>query len=80
MPEIGYGSNKKTKHLNADGFRTFLIHNPGELNLLLMHNRKYSATIAHGVSAEKRKRIIRRAIVMDVKVNNRHARLKSKEK
>ena len=27
MPSIGYGSNKKTRHLMPDGFKKFVIHN-----------------------------------------------------
>ncbi|EQB78213.1 60S ribosomal protein L32-like protein [Camelus ferus] len=38
MPSIGYGSNKKTKHMLPSGFRKFLVHNIKELELLLMCN------------------------------------------
>ena len=31
MPNIGYGSNKKTKHMLPSGFRKFLVHNVKEL-------------------------------------------------
>lgn len=27
MPNIGYGSNKKTKHMMPDGFYKFTVHN-----------------------------------------------------
>lgn len=27
MPSIGYGSNRKTKHVLPDGFKKFLVHN-----------------------------------------------------
>lgn len=27
MPNIGYGSTKKTKHMLPDGFKKFLVHN-----------------------------------------------------
>jgi hypothetical protein len=39
MPNIGYGSNKKTKHMLANGFLKFMVHNVADLNMLLMHNR-----------------------------------------
>ena len=39
MPNIGYGSNKKTKHMLGNGFLKFVVHNVSDLNLLLMHNR-----------------------------------------
>lgn len=39
MPNIGYGSNKKTKHMLPSGFRKFLVHNVKELEVLMMSNR-----------------------------------------
>merc|ERR1712113_1336884 len=55
MPNIGYGSNAKTRHVCPDGFKRFLGHNVRELEVLLMQNRTYSAEIAHGVSSKRRK-------------------------
>jgi len=79
MPKIGYGSNKKTKYLMPDGFYKFVVKNVKELNLLLLHNRKYAAVIAHNVSARKRKHIIERALQLDVKVVNATAKVKTEE-
>ncbi|VTJ63716.1 Hypothetical predicted protein [Marmota monax] len=42
MPNIGYGSNKKTKHMLPSGFRKFLVHNVKELEVLLMCNKAAS--------------------------------------
>ena len=39
MPNIGYGSNKKTRHVLPSGFVKFLVHNVKDVELLLMHNR-----------------------------------------
>ena len=39
MPNIGYGSNKKTKHMLPSGFRKFLVHNIKELAVLMMSNK-----------------------------------------
>merc|ERR1711862_1019184 len=39
MPSIGYGSNKKTKHMSPDGLKRFLVHNVAELEVLLMRTR-----------------------------------------
>jgi hypothetical protein len=33
MPKIGYGSNKKTKHLMPNGLKKFVVSNPREVRL-----------------------------------------------
>lgn len=38
MPTVGYGSNKKAKHMLPSGFQKFLVHNIKELEELLMCN------------------------------------------
>merc|ERR1712167_48659 len=79
MPNIGYGSNKKTKHVLKDGFRKFVINNVADLELLLMFNRTYSAEVAHSVSRKTREDILNRAKVLDVKVTNAAARMRTEE-
>lgn len=39
MPNIGYGSDKKTRHFLPNGFKKFIVHNAKELEVLMMHNR-----------------------------------------
>ena len=39
MPNIGYGSNKKTRHMLPSGFRVFPVRRPADLDMLLMHNK-----------------------------------------
>ncbi|KAL7196623.1 hypothetical protein ACSBR1_036601 [Camellia fascicularis] len=53
MPNIGYGSDKKTRHYLPNGLKKFLVHNVKELEILMMHNRTYCAEIAHNVNSEK---------------------------
>ncbi|KZM27478.1 structural constituent of ribosome [Ascochyta rabiei] len=77
MPKIGYGSNRKTRHLMPSGHKAFVVNNVNDVDLLLMHNTTFAAEIAHAVSARKRIDIIARAKQIGVKVTNDKARVKT---
>ena len=79
MPNIGYGSNKKTRHMLPNGYYKFLVHNVDELDMLMMQNKVYCAEIAHGVSSRKRIDILDRAAQLAIKVTNAGARVKVEE-
>merc|ERR1719284_2183152 len=77
--KIGYGSNKKTRHMMPDGFKKFLVRNPEDLEVLLMHNRTYAAELAHNLSARTRRSIVERAAQLNVKLTNANARVRAEE-
>ncbi|EGO04415.1 hypothetical protein SERLA73DRAFT_173772 [Serpula lacrymans var. lacrymans S7.3] len=79
MPSIGYGSNKRTRHLLPNGYKRFLICNWKEIDILMMHNKRFAAEIAHNVSSRNRVLILERAKVLGVKVVNVTARLQVEE-
>lgn len=62
-----------------NGYKKFVVNNPGEVGLLLMHNTTFAAEIAHNVSARKRIEIIEKARILGVKVTNSAAKLRSEE-
>ncbi|KAK6527965.1 Scaffold-type E3 ligase [Arthrobotrys megalospora] len=75
MPKIGYGSNKKTRHMMPSGHKAFLVHNVNDVDLLLMHNHTFAAEISHAVSSRKRIEIIAKAKALGVKVTNPKGRV-----
>ncbi|KAL6546434.1 hypothetical protein OROMI_022155 [Orobanche minor] len=79
MPNIGYGSDKKTRHYLPNDFEKFLVHNVKELELLLMLNTTYCVEIVHDISTRKRKVILEHTFQLDVAVTNKLARLRSQE-
>ena len=62
MPSIGFGSNKKTRHIMPNGFRRFVVSNPKDVELLMMHNNTFAAEVAHNVSSKKRIEILDKCV------------------
>lgn len=75
MPKIGYGNNKKTRHMAPSGHKSFVVSNPADVELLLLHTKTYAAEIAHNVSSKKRVAILDKAKALGVKVTNPKGRL-----
>nr|XP_034360894.1 60S ribosomal protein L32-like [Arvicanthis niloticus] len=77
MPNIGYGNNKKTKHVLPSGFQKFLVHSVKELEVLLipMCSKSNCAKITHNVSSKTQKAIIERAAQLAIRVTNPNTRL-----
>ena len=79
MPSIGYGSDKATRNVHQNGFKTVVVNNVEEMDMLMMHNRTYAATIGHSVSTRVRRDIIARAEQLAVRVTNAAAKLRAEE-
>lgn len=43
--QIGFGSNKKTRHMMPSGHKAFLVNNTRDVDLLLMHNQTFAAEL-----------------------------------
>merc|ERR1712124_236169 len=71
MPNIGYGTREKHRNILPDGFMKFVVRNVKELDILTTQNRTFAAEIAQNVSFRKRKEILARACLLDVKVLNK---------
>ncbi|KAG4301801.1 hypothetical protein PCANB_001967 [Pneumocystis canis] len=79
MPNIGYGSDKRTRHMRPDGRYTFLIRNVSDVELLLMHNKTYIGEIASNISSKNRILIVEKAKQLGVKLTNSAARVRPQE-
>jgi len=79
MPSIGYGSNKKTRNVSPNGFKTVVINNVSELEMLMMHNRVYTATVGHSVSTRVRREILARAEQLAIRVTNASAKIRAED-
>jgi large subunit ribosomal protein L32e len=79
LVRIGYGTKASHRHLLQNGFRKFPVYNVNDLNVLLMQNTKLAAEIGHAVSIKTRKAIIEKARLLDIKVLNERAKLRSED-
>jgi large subunit ribosomal protein L32e len=68
LPNIGYASNKQTRHKLKNGFLKFTVRNKNEIQLLALQHQTHLAEIAHKVSARKRKELLTRASLLKIGV------------
>lgn len=79
LPGIGYGSCKKTKHMLPSGQYKFTVRNAAEVDMLMMHNTKFSVEMAHNCSIKTRKAVVERAEQLGLKVLNKFSRVAKAE-
>mmetsp|Transcript_5125 Transcript_5125/g.7499 ORF Transcript_5125/g.7499 Transcript_5125/m.7499 type:complete len:137 (+) Transcript_5125:107-517(+) len=79
MPSVGYGSDKATRNVHPNGFKSVVVSNASDVEMLMMHNRTYAATVAHSVSSRVRREIIARAEQLAIRVTNANAKLRAEE-
>ena len=58
MVKIGFRSDRKTRYMNAGGYKPFLVKNSSDLEILLMNNRTHAAVIAANVSARNKVKLV----------------------
>ena len=73
-PKIGYGSNKKARHLLQNYKLKYVVHSMKELECLMMNNEKYCAEIAANVGAVLRKDILKRAKELTINITNQKSK------
>merc|ERR1712032_1664611 len=76
---IGYGNDKRTRHVLPNGLKSLRVFNVKELEILIMHNRTFCAETPHNVSWRKRKDIIERADELNVTILNRNGKMDRNE-
>ncbi|KAA6381402.1 MAG: putative 60S ribosomal protein L32 [Streblomastix strix] len=74
LPNISYGSSRKTRHMLQNGLFKFIVNNSRDLDVLLLHQKKYAAEIGHAVSNKTRIKIREHAAQLGVKLTNGKAR------
>lgn len=80
LGNYGILSDLYYRYLNPSGFRSLLVRNSGDLEMLLTNNRNFCGELAHNLSARKRTDLIRRAAELNVKLTNGKGKVRTEEK
>merc|ERR1712039_126743 len=80
LVKVGYGSNKKTRHVLPNGLKKVLVRNARDLELLMMSNRVYCGELAKNLSGELRKKLVQRAKELNVVLTNASGKVAQEEK
>jgi len=78
--KIGYGSNKKTRHVLGNGMKKVAIRNAGDLEMMLMNNRTHCGEISACVGGKLRKQLVLRAAELNVNLTNAKGKMATEEK
>jgi len=70
MPNIGFGSDKKTRNLTKRGFYKIKIKNSKELEMIQLSNKNFEIEIDTRVGKLKKEDIIEKACCLDMKISN----------
>ncbi|VCW67112.1 unnamed protein product [Gulo gulo] len=73
MPQSGYGSDKKAKHMRPNGFWKSLVHHVKELEVPLVCDKSHCAEIAHSVSSKNHKAIVERVAQLAIRITSPNA-------
>lgn len=68
--KIGYGTDKKTRHLLPNGFLKYRVFNAADVDMLLMNNRTHCVEIARTVALVNRRAILQRCLELNVRCIN----------
>merc|ERR1711874_395992 len=80
LVKVGYGSNKRTRHVLQNGFKKFLVRNAADLECLMMNNRRFCGELAANIGGVLRKRLITRAAELGVTLTNSKGKIAQEEK
>jgi large subunit ribosomal protein L32e len=71
---------KLNRHVLPSGFKKLLVRNAGDLELLMMNNRRYCGELAANIGGLLRKQLVQRAAELGVNLTNGKGKVAVEEK